>query len=262
MSDISKITLPDKSQYDIKDATARKELDSCVKTDDSRLSDVRPANGGNSSTVNGHTVNSDVPANAKFTDTNTWRGITDSYSGTDSGTSLSQKGANSLYNALNNGYANTAGTAKSVAWGDVSGKPSTFPPASHNHDDRYYTEGEIDSKHYTTASEIKTGTVDDLYTNRKGTSGGVGSISLVKKSSGIGSEIPAGWYNYFYSPHRTGITGDCPNYATVILCPLNFSGTSYIVRYSNGAIAEVKPIITGSAFSVDGSTNTLVISSK
>ena len=28
-----------------------------------------PANGGNSDTVNGHTVNSDVPANAKFTDT-------------------------------------------------------------------------------------------------------------------------------------------------------------------------------------------------
>lgn len=28
-----------------------------------------PANGGNSSTVNGHTVNSNVPANAKFTDT-------------------------------------------------------------------------------------------------------------------------------------------------------------------------------------------------
>lgn len=27
------------------------------------------ANGGNSSTVNGHTVNSNVPANAKFTDT-------------------------------------------------------------------------------------------------------------------------------------------------------------------------------------------------
>ena len=32
-----------------------------------------PANGGNSTTVNGHTVNSDVPANAKFTDTDTWR---------------------------------------------------------------------------------------------------------------------------------------------------------------------------------------------
>lgn len=32
-----------------------------------------PANGGNSSTVNGHTVNADVPSGAKFTDTDTWR---------------------------------------------------------------------------------------------------------------------------------------------------------------------------------------------
>lgn len=29
----------------------------------------------NASKVNGHTVNSDVPSGAKFTDTNTWRGI-------------------------------------------------------------------------------------------------------------------------------------------------------------------------------------------
>ena len=36
---------------------------------DSRLSDARPANGGNSATVNGHSVLSDVPANAVFTDT-------------------------------------------------------------------------------------------------------------------------------------------------------------------------------------------------
>lgn len=32
-----------------------------------------PANGGNASTVNGHTVNADVPSGAKFTDTDTWR---------------------------------------------------------------------------------------------------------------------------------------------------------------------------------------------
>lgn len=45
---------------------------------------------------------------------NTWRGITDSYSGTAIGTSLSQKGANSLYNALHNGYASSAGNADTV----------------------------------------------------------------------------------------------------------------------------------------------------
>lgn len=48
------------------------------------------------------------------TDTNTWRGITDSYSGTDSGISLSQKGGNALYNALVNGYASSAGSADTV----------------------------------------------------------------------------------------------------------------------------------------------------
>ena len=40
-----------------------------VKADDARLTDARPANGGNAATVNGHTVGADVPANAKFTDT-------------------------------------------------------------------------------------------------------------------------------------------------------------------------------------------------
>jgi phage minor structural protein len=30
-------------------------------------------------------------------------------------------------------------------WETVSGKPTTFPPSAHNHDERYYTETEIDS---------------------------------------------------------------------------------------------------------------------
>ena len=37
------------------------------------------------------------------------------------------------------------GEAASVAWTDVTGKPSTFPPAAHDHDDRYYTETEINA---------------------------------------------------------------------------------------------------------------------
>lgn len=42
-----------------------------TKSDISDFPTSMPANGGNSLTVNGHNVNSDVPANAKFTDTNT-----------------------------------------------------------------------------------------------------------------------------------------------------------------------------------------------
>lgn len=56
---------------------------------------------GNTITINGTST----------TWQNTWRGITDTFTGLNSTISLSQKGANSLYNALVNGYANNAGNA-------------------------------------------------------------------------------------------------------------------------------------------------------
>lgn len=40
-------------------------------------------------------------------------------------------------------YASDAG---SVAWKNVSGKPENYTPSSHTHDDRYYTETEVDNK--------------------------------------------------------------------------------------------------------------------
>lgn len=45
------------------------------------------------------------------------------------------------------GYAPyTADTATSVPWSGVTGKPSNFTPSAHTHDDRYYTESEMDTK--------------------------------------------------------------------------------------------------------------------
>lgn len=38
-----------------------------------------------------------------------------------------------------------AGGGGSSAWADITGKPSTFPPSTHTHDDRYYTESEMDA---------------------------------------------------------------------------------------------------------------------
>lgn len=43
-------------------------------------------------------------------------------------------------------HATTAGSANAVAWGNISGKPSTYAPSYHTHDDRYYTEGEMNTK--------------------------------------------------------------------------------------------------------------------
>ena len=42
--------------------------------------------------------------------------------------------------------AGTADSANSVAWENVKDKPTTFPPKAHEHDDRYYTEAEVDGK--------------------------------------------------------------------------------------------------------------------
>lgn len=33
-----------------------------------------------------------------------------------------------------------------MAWAKITGKPSTYAPSSHTHDDRYYTESEINTK--------------------------------------------------------------------------------------------------------------------
>lgn len=37
------------------------------------------------------------------------------------------------------------GGGGSVDWSDIENKPSDYPPSSHNHDDRYYTESEVDT---------------------------------------------------------------------------------------------------------------------
>ena len=112
----------------------------------------------NASKVNGHTVNADVPSGAKFTDTNTWRGIQDNLTSTSTSDSLSANQGKVL-KGLVDGKANSSHThtwsqvtgAPSTAtrwpsWGEVTGKPSSFTPSSHTHDDRYYTESEINSK--------------------------------------------------------------------------------------------------------------------
>lgn len=42
--------------------------------------------------------------------------------------------------------AYTSDIPSTIAWDKVTGKPSTYPATAHTHDDRYYTESEIDGK--------------------------------------------------------------------------------------------------------------------
>ena len=74
----------------------------------------------NASRVNGHTVNSDVPSGAKFTDTNTWRGIQDNLTSTSTSESLSANQGRVL-KGLVDGKANSSHTH---SWSQISGVPA------------------------------------------------------------------------------------------------------------------------------------------
>lgn len=117
------------------------------------------ASADNATKVNNHTVNIDVPANAKFTDTDTWRPLgttadtacagndsrltnarpaSDVYAWAKASTkptySKSEVGLGKVDNTADADksvkHAATAGSANSVAWSNVSGKPALGNAAS------------------------------------------------------------------------------------------------------------------------------------
>lgn len=69
------------------------------------------------------------------------------------------------------GTANSSPEYGQVDWGELTGRPATFPPDTHNHDDRYYTETEIDSRNYTRkyASVLSTSATSYVLTHNFGT---------------------------------------------------------------------------------------------
>lgn len=106
-------------------------------------------------------------------------------------------------------------------------------------------------------------TIDGLASYLSGKQGMTGSVNLTQKSSGVGSSIPAGWYNYFWSPHRTGIGGDNDKYGTIILTPMTSNGSSWILRKSSSTttITSVQKILTDTV-STSQIANNAVTSAK
>lgn len=66
--------------------------------------------------------------------------------------------------ALLNGSkkAHTAANAEAVPWDGITGRPDTFAPSTHNHDERYYTESEMNTKLNGKANSSHTHTKDQV----------------------------------------------------------------------------------------------------
>lgn len=190
----------------------------------------------------------------KYTDTNTWRGIQNnltSDSTTDSLSAAQGKALKALVDgkaasnhthsqyydsnisrtantvlAAPNGSAGGATFRKLVAadipthnqaWSTITGTPALMESGDYSSD-----------------------TIEALLVKVQGTSPRMGSCNLAKDT-----HVANIWWNFIYTPHRTGIGGDNPNYGTLLLFPMTGSGSSYIIRSSKaGTVSEVRKIYT------------------
>lgn len=86
------------------------------------------------------------------------------------------------------------------------------------------------------SKELTSTTITEAYANELKTSNGLmGSINITGETV-AGVAIPAGWYNYIYTPHRVGGTGeDNQNYGTLFLSDMTSTNkNSYIITFSGG----------------------------
>lgn len=91
-------------------------------------------------------------------------------------------------------------------------------------------------------------TVPNLMNEVRYSSGCMGSFNLTTAyTASAGGSIATGWYNFIYSPHRSGgangaASGDNHSYGTLILCGMTMSSQMWRVREASNAIAESRRI--------------------
>lgn len=103
-------------------------------------------------------------------------------------------------------------------------------------------------------------TVDGLVNEVRFSSGAMGSASINTAYTKNGATIPTGWYNFIFSPHRSGgvngqASGDNCNYGTLILTPMTFAGDSFIIRCSTSGAANVRRIGFSNRSTFDGNAS-------
>ena len=79
----------------------------------------------------------------------------------------------------------------SVEWSDIQNKPSDYPPSTHNHDDRYYTESEVDTALNNKQDTLVSGT--SIKTINNTSLLGSGNISIGGGGSSV--DIATTWGN-------------------------------------------------------------------
>ena len=151
---------------------------------------------------------------------------------------LGYEGGNILINKKISGTITTADTANSVDWTKVQNKPSTYTPAAHTQAWSTIT----DKPALMESGDYSATTIEALLKKVQGLSPRMGSCNLTEDT-----HVAKTWWNFIYTPHRTGSGSDNADYGTLLLFPMTGSGSSYIIRAAkNATVAEVRKIYTSS----------------
>lgn len=178
----------------------------------------------NAEKVNGHTINADVPSGAKFTDTNTWRGIQDNLTSDSATDSLSAKQGK----ALANGSARDS-TKLPLAGGTMTGQLQTS------------FKGSVAFGSYGASAT----TIENLCEELRYSSGAIGSVNITTAYTKDIVTIPTGWYNFLWIPHRSGgqngqAHNDNCNYGSLYLTNMTANESQFFFIHwtaSSGVVA-------------------------
>lgn len=94
-------------------------------------------------------------------------------------------------------------------------------------------------------------TIPSLVDEVRYSSGVMGSANITTAYTNSDINIPTGWYNFIYSPHRSGgvngtASGDNCNYGTLLLSSMTADSGLFRIRVSSGSIASARriPLVT------------------
>ena len=190
----------------------------------------------------------------KYTDTNTWRGIQNNLTSDSTTDSLSAAQGKALKTLVDGKAANnhthsqyydsnisrTANTVLAAPNGSAGGATFRKLVAADipTHNQAWSTI--TGTPALMESGDYSSDTIEALLVKVQGTSPRMGSCNLAKDT-----HVANTWWNFIYTPHRTGIGGDNLNYGTLLLFPMTGSGSSYIIRSSKaGTVSEVRKIYT------------------
>ena len=170
----------------------------------------------------------------KYTDTNTWRGIQNNLTSDSTTDSLSAAQGKALKLLVDSKAPN----GHTHSFSSITDKPSTYTPSAHNQSWSTIT----DKPALMESGDYSAETIEALLKRIQGLSPRMGSCCLTKDT-----HVANTWWNFIYTPHRTGSGGDNPDYGTLLLFPMTGTGSSYIIRAGkDGAVKEVRKIYTSS----------------